>query len=157
MPTGDAYSSGHLVPSLWDLHIFFLLGPILFRTCRYFTGLCSSNIPRYFLDFASSHNRLLYKIVQKIAMVNQLFHYPTKWISMKIIFLTVAILINNKNKSSHSHSLYMGNTWHNCSMLDTNICGKLTVFLVSEFVSSRAPSFSSLVCTICKLFYLFVY
>ena len=23
-----------------------------FRTCRYFTGLCSSNIPRYFLDFA---------------------------------------------------------------------------------------------------------
>ena len=52
MPTGDAYSSGHLVPSLWDLHIFYLLRPILFRTCRYFTGLCSSNIPRYFLDFA---------------------------------------------------------------------------------------------------------
>ena len=23
-----------------------------FRTCRYFSGLCSSNIPRYFLDFA---------------------------------------------------------------------------------------------------------
>ena len=22
------------------------------RTCRYFSGLCSSNIPRYFLDFA---------------------------------------------------------------------------------------------------------
>ena len=54
MPTGDAYSSGHLVPSLWDLHMFYLLRPILFRTCRYFTGLCSSNIPRYFLDFASS-------------------------------------------------------------------------------------------------------
>ena len=49
---GDAYSSGHLVPSLWDLHMFYLLRPILFRTCRYFTGLCSSNIPRYFLDFA---------------------------------------------------------------------------------------------------------
>ena len=29
----------------------YLLRPILFRTCRYFTGLCSSNIPRYFLDF----------------------------------------------------------------------------------------------------------
>ena len=55
MPTGDAYSSRHLVPSLWDLHMFYLLRPILFRTCRYFTGLCSSNIPRYFLDFAS-HN-----------------------------------------------------------------------------------------------------
>ena len=52
MPTWDAYSSGHLVPSLWDLHMFYLLRPILFRTCRYFTGLCSSNIPRYFLDFA---------------------------------------------------------------------------------------------------------
>ena len=52
MPTGDAYSSRHLVPSLWDLHMFYLLRPILFRTCRYFTGLCSSNIPRYFLDFA---------------------------------------------------------------------------------------------------------
>ena len=24
-----------------------------FRTCRYFSGLCSSNIPRYFLDFPS--------------------------------------------------------------------------------------------------------
>ena len=46
MPTGDAYSSGHLVPSLLDLHMFFLLRPILFRTCRYFTGLCSLNIPR---------------------------------------------------------------------------------------------------------------
>ena len=52
MPTGDADSSGHLVPSLWDLHMFYLLRPILFRTCRYFTGLCSSNIPRYFLDYA---------------------------------------------------------------------------------------------------------
>ena len=30
MPTGDAYSSGHLVPSLWDLHMFYLLRPILF-------------------------------------------------------------------------------------------------------------------------------
>ena len=49
MPAGDADSSGHLVPSLWDLHMFYLLRPILFRTCRYFTGLCSSNIPRYFL------------------------------------------------------------------------------------------------------------
>ena len=52
MPARNAYSSGHLVPSLWDLHMFYLLRPILFRTCRYFTGLCSSNIPRYFLDFA---------------------------------------------------------------------------------------------------------
>ena len=31
MPTRDAYSSGHLVPSLWDLHMFYLLRPILFQ------------------------------------------------------------------------------------------------------------------------------
>ena len=52
MPTGDAYSSGHLIPSHWDLHMFYLLRPIRFRTCRYFIGICSSNIPRYFFDFA---------------------------------------------------------------------------------------------------------
>ena len=45
------HASGHLVPYLWDLHMFYLLRPILFRTCHYFSGLCSSNIPRYFLDF----------------------------------------------------------------------------------------------------------
>ena len=61
MPTGDAYFSGHLVPSLWDLHMFYLLRPILFRTCRYFTGLCSSNIPRYFLDFTQRTNSFVTK------------------------------------------------------------------------------------------------
>ena len=68
MPAGDADSSGHLVPSLWDLHIFYLLRPILFRTCRYFTGLCSSNIPRYFLDFACctlhfENSQIMYSLV----------------------------------------------------------------------------------------------
>ena len=38
-------------PVLWDLYMFYLLRLILFRTCHYFSGLCSSNIPRYFLDF----------------------------------------------------------------------------------------------------------
>ena len=36
MPTGDAYSSGHLVPSLWDLHMFYLLRPILFPNLSLF-------------------------------------------------------------------------------------------------------------------------
>ena len=31
MPTGDAYSSGHLVPSLWDLHMFYFYRPILYE------------------------------------------------------------------------------------------------------------------------------
>ena len=53
MPTGDFYSSGHLVPSLVYLHNYVLLvetNPFL-RTCC-FSGLCSSNIPRYVLDYA---------------------------------------------------------------------------------------------------------
>ena len=36
MPTGDAYSSGHLVPSLWDLHMFYLLRQILFPNLSLF-------------------------------------------------------------------------------------------------------------------------
>ena len=68
MPTGDAYSSGHLVPSLWDLHMFYLLRPILFRTCRYFTGLCSSNIPRYFLEFAFSRSSSIHSSKNRCCM-----------------------------------------------------------------------------------------
>ena len=37
MPTGGAYSSGHLVPSLWDLHMFYLLRPILFLNLSLFS------------------------------------------------------------------------------------------------------------------------
>ena len=69
MPAGDADSSGHLVPSLWDLHMFYLLRPILFRTCRYFTGLCSSNISRYFFDFALPFSRFRYA-----------FLWPLRWL-----------------------------------------------------------------------------
>ena len=65
----DADSSGHLVPSLWDLHVFYLLTPILFRTCRYFTGLCSSNISRYFFDFALPFSRFRYA-----------FLWPLRWL-----------------------------------------------------------------------------
>ena len=74
MPTGDAYSSGHLVPSLWDLHMFYLLRPILFRTCRYFTGLCSSNIPRYFLDFAQYTVRLILTLTILFYSILQIFY-----------------------------------------------------------------------------------
>ena len=81
MPTGDAYSSGHLVPSLWDLHMFYLLRPILFRTCLYFTGLWSSNIPRYFLDFASSlisSNHFVLVFVGTPASSTALYHWLSK-------------------------------------------------------------------------------
>ena len=56
--TGVACRQGTLTPpdtwsrTLGTFRCFYLLRPILFRTCRYFSGLCSSNIPRYHLDFA---------------------------------------------------------------------------------------------------------
>ena len=36
MQAGDADSSGHLVPSLWELHMFYLLRPILFPNLSLF-------------------------------------------------------------------------------------------------------------------------
>ena len=73
MATGDAYSSEHLVPSLWDLHMFYLLRPIIFRTCRCFTGLCSSNIPRYFLDFACMCYHTFYEMYYLIWILSSSF------------------------------------------------------------------------------------
>ena len=52
MPTRDAYSSGRLIPSFLGLaYVLLVETNPFFRTC-YFSGLCSSKIPRYFLDFA---------------------------------------------------------------------------------------------------------
>ena len=70
MPAGNAYSA-YLVPSLWDLHMFYLLRPILFRTCRYFSGLCSRNIPRYFLDFTQQYEVSLSQMLNDILIINQ--------------------------------------------------------------------------------------
>ena len=75
---------GHLVPSLWDLHMFYLLRPIFFRTCRYFTGLCSSNIPRYFLDFAFDVyiNNLGFACVLMLRLISpELDLIPDVWVS----------------------------------------------------------------------------
>ena len=46
------YQFNILVPSrpICDLHMLYLLRPIFSQTCRYFSGLYFSNIPRYFLD-----------------------------------------------------------------------------------------------------------
>ena len=58
---GVARRQGTLTPPetwsrpIWDLHMFYLLRQILFRTFLDFSGLChrTSNIPLYCLDFAS--------------------------------------------------------------------------------------------------------
>ena len=56
MPTGDTYSSGHPASSHEGLAYVLLVKTTPFsRTCRSFPGLCSSNIPRYFLEFALLH------------------------------------------------------------------------------------------------------
>ena len=51
-PAGSAYSSEHLVPSHLGLAYVLLVesNPVS-RTCRHFSGLFTSNIPLYFLDF----------------------------------------------------------------------------------------------------------
>ena len=55
---GVACRQGTLTPpDTWsrpilDLHMFYLLRKILFPNLSLFSGLCTSNIPRYFLDFA---------------------------------------------------------------------------------------------------------
>ena len=99
MPTGDAYSSGHLVPSLWDLHMFYLLRPILFRTCRYFTGLCSSNIPRYFLDFA-------YSSVKRLTILSDSTHcrkpVPSRSTTNIRFFLPVCLTSHTAGSPYHS-------------------------------------------------------
>ena len=53
MQTGDAYSSGHLVPFHLGLAYVLLVENNPFpELVVIFFGLCISNIPRYFLDFA---------------------------------------------------------------------------------------------------------
>ena len=63
MLKGDTYSSGHLVPSHLGLAYVLLVKTNLFsRTCSYFSRLCYSNIPLYFLDFALFHVQKLISI-----------------------------------------------------------------------------------------------
>ena len=52
MLTGDAYSSGHMVPSHLGLAYFPLVKTNPFPELVLFSGLITPNIPRYFLDFA---------------------------------------------------------------------------------------------------------
>ena len=55
MLTGDDYSSGHLVPSHLELAYVLLVETNPFpKLVVIFSGLFTSNIPRYFLDFALS-------------------------------------------------------------------------------------------------------
>ena len=56
MPTGDAYSSWHLVPSLCDLHTFYMLRPILFP-----------NLSLYFLTMLFQYPSVLSRFCLKMS------------------------------------------------------------------------------------------
>ena len=56
MPTGDAYSSRHLVPSLWDLHMFYLLRPILFPNLSLFLRTMLFEYPSALTRFCYINN-----------------------------------------------------------------------------------------------------
>ena len=56
MLTGDAYSSGHLVPSHLGLVYVQLVEINPFPELIFFPGRFTSNIPRYYLEFAYSNS-----------------------------------------------------------------------------------------------------
>ena len=74
MPIGDAYSSGHLVPSLWDLHIFLLVetNPFPNLSLYYWTMLfeypavlsrfCSWGLSTYYVS-DNSHDWLIIRAI----------------------------------------------------------------------------------------------
>ena len=85
--TYDRGCSGHLVPSHLGLAYVPLVETNPFSgTCRYFSGLCTSNIPRYFLDFSwmvqcnLSKPNLVYSGILSITdiilcPINSMFYY----------------------------------------------------------------------------------
>ena len=115
MPTGDAYSSGHLVPSLWDLHMFYLLRPILFRTCRNFSGLCSSNIPRYFLDFSYYFNQ---KIIINVHPINH--HYRNTHARHRYFDLFACLVTLEWFQRGYVHFFLFRSIWHLKTTLNIN-------------------------------------
>ena len=57
---------------IWDLHKFYFLRPILSLNLSLFcSGLCSLIIPRYFLDFASYSNYMMWKIISTCNTANR--------------------------------------------------------------------------------------
>ena len=53
MPTGDAYSSGYLVPSIWGLHMFYLMRSILFPNLSLFFWTVLFEYPSVLSRFCS--------------------------------------------------------------------------------------------------------
>ena len=79
MPTGDAYSSGHLVPPLRDLHMFYLLIPILLPNLSLFFRTMIFENPSVLSRFCSKITVLrilLIKIMHTPGLVKRRKTYP---------------------------------------------------------------------------------
>ena len=55
MLTGDIYSAGHLIPPHMGLACVLLIEINPFLDLKIYSELFTSNIPRYFLEFASNN------------------------------------------------------------------------------------------------------
>ena len=103
MPAGDANSSGHLVPSLLGLACVLLVETNPFPNL-YSSRLCSSNIPRYFLDFALSvliggafigHH--LFLMFYNTDILQSLIQGSLMKVTMRTVRFILFTLIENKN------------------------------------------------------------
>ena len=85
--TGVACWQGTLIPPgtfsrpIWDLHMFYLLRPILLPNL-YFFGLFTANIPRYFVDFAFTRR------ARKCWPPSTLTVWPWSWKGIYVLRLT---------------------------------------------------------------------
>ena len=84
--------SGHLVPSLWDLHMFYLLRPILFyRSCRIF--------PDYALrislgTFSTLLIAIEVRLLQKLSTTKQVCSKSTSKVFLRIPYLVPALALS---------------------------------------------------------------
>ena len=76
MPTGDAYSSGNLVPSLLDLHMFYLLRPILFPNL----SLCFRTM---LFEYPSVLSRLCFVSPSSTSLI--LYHFGVRMLKKHMI------------------------------------------------------------------------
>ena len=115
MPTGDAYSAGHLVTSLWTCICFTCWDQSFFRTFRYFSGLCSSNTPRYFLDFAlNCKNNREFSVKSYITKLNIIPNCPHS----EIYIYTYNIPCSDHPRVLVYTGMFHWPVWHSCHKED---------------------------------------
>ena len=96
MPTGDAYSSGHLVlsesPSLWDLHMFYLLRPIPFPNFSLFSRTMLFGYPSVLSRFCFTS--LILKVLVSVQNIQKVCNHLYNTQSPSLIFKIIAYNFN---------------------------------------------------------------